>query len=620
MNHVKNSGLPADPTPTKNSVPLRRADFATLADALDYAASGSTGANFYAGGRLAAVLPYSLLRLEAMTLARRLLSLGVRPGARVALVAEITPDFLRFFFACQYAGLVPVALPSVVNLGGHAAYVQRLQGMLRGCRASAAMASEQFVPFLAEAVADIGLTFWGTPAAFEELPESAAPLQPGGPDDVAYLQFTSGSTGAPKAARIRQRAVVANLFGSVNYGIDVQADDRFVSWLPFYHDMGLVGCLLSVMASQRSIDYFDTREFAMRPRRWLELMTATGASIAYSPPFGYDLCARRVRPADIKHYDLSHWRVAGIGAEPIHPEVPERFARLFAPAGFDRQAFVPSYGMAESSLAISFSPLRKGIHVDWLDSEDLAQNLCATPVAPGEGHSFVRCGEGLPGHELEVCDDTGNKVADRRIGHIRVRGPSVMSGYFELPEQTQQVLSSDGWLDTGDIGYVVEGEIVVTGRSKDMIIINGRNIWPQDIEHIVGREPLLRPRDASAFGVSSLSGTEVAVAVVQCNLAEQSEREALVQRLRRKIHAELGISCRIELVPRHTIPRTSSGKLSRAATRIGYLERLARERDRARTDAFGAETIESDGAGEVAAIGNTESSSPPDYRKIETSR
>lgn len=568
------------PTPTINSMPLRRGDFATLAEVLDYAATGTTGANFYAGGKLATALPYATLRMQAIELAQRLASLKLPRGARVAIVAETSPDFLRFFFACQYVGLVPVAVPSAVNLGGHDAFVKKLRGMLQACDAAVAVASQAFHAFLEEAVHGLGVVMWGEPAAFDKLPLDPSPMQAIGPDEVAYLQFTSGSTGAPKAAVITESALLANLRGSINHGLRLRDDDRFVSWLPFYHDMGLVGCLLTVMAGQRSIDYLDTREFAMRPRRWLELMSQSKATIAYSPPFGYDMCARRVRPGDIASYDLSHWRIAGIGAEPIHPEVAEKFAELLGPAGFDASAFVPSYGMAEAALAVSFSPLGKGMLVDWIDPTDLADHLRATPVAAGQGTAFVRCGPVLPEHALEIRDDAGHVLAERQVGRILVRGPSIMSGYYEQPEQTAAILGDDGWLDTGDIGYLVDGEVVITGRHKDMIIINGRNIWPQEIERIVERQPELRSQDASAFSVPGPTGAEIAVVVVQCNTDDTAVRAALVQRIRSELLEELAIDCLIELVPRHTLPRTSSGKLSRSTTRKGYLERRAQEQAR----------------------------------------
>ena len=242
---------------------------------------------------------------------------------------------------------------------------------------------------------------------------------------------------------ITQHAVLSNLAGVVEHGLDIKPDDRCVSWLPFYHDMGLVGCMLAPMATQRSIDYLDTRDFAMRPRRWLELMTNTRATISFSPPFGYELCARRIRPEDVASYDLSAWRVAGIGAEPIRAELPDRFAKLLAPAGFDPGAFVPCYGMAESSLAIGFAPLKSGVVVDWIDADHLAEHLRVIPAGPDTGrvNGFVRCGGPLPGHEVAIRDDQGHPLPDLYVGRIKVRGPSVMSGYFAQPEQTRHALS-----------------------------------------------------------------------------------------------------------------------------------------------------------------------------------
>jgi len=576
MNRSTDPMLSSAPTPTVNSLPLRRADFASLADALDYAAGGETGVNFNLGaGKPPIVLSYRTLREQALVLARRLLSLELKRGARVAVVAETHPDFQRLFYACQYAGLVPVGLPAAINLGGLDAYKGRLRGLLQSCDASVAVTSAEFMRFLEGAAAGLGLAFLGTPAELDALPQAAGELQRSGPEETAYLQYTSGSTMFPRGVVITQSAVLSNLAGAANHGIDVRADDRGVSWLPFYHDMGLVGCMLAPMASQRSMDYLDPRDFAMRPRRWLELMTRTRATFSFGPPFGYGLCVRRIRPEDVAQYDLRAWRVAGIGAEPIREDVPEQFARLLAPAGFDRRAFVPCYGMAEASLAISFSPLGQGVIVERVDADHLTHALQARPANAQTARvsSLVRCGPPLPGHELEIHDDDGNRLADLQIGRIKVRGPSLMSGYFGQAEMTRQVLSADGWLDSGDIGYRVDGSVVVTGRHKDMIIINGRNIWPQDIEHIVERQPELRHMDAAAFFVHDAQGEEVPVVVVQSNVIDAEQCRLLVQRLQREINALLGINCLIELVPRRTLPRTSSGKLSRATARAEYLLR-----------------------------------------------
>lgn len=567
-----------EPTPTTHALPLRAADFSSLAETLDYAAEGETGVNFYTGGgELQIALPYRELRAQARVLARRLAGLGLERGARAALVAVTGPDFLRFFFACQYAGLVPVPLPVSIRLGGHEAYVAQLRNLVRGCGASIAMAPSGVLKFLDEAVAgDVELRLHGDPAAFDALPETDAPLQPLGPDEMAYIQYTSGSTRFPRGVVITQRQVLSNLASIIRDGLKINAEDRSVSWLPFYHDMGMVGFVLAPMAAQRSVDYLDTHDFAMRPRRWLELISRNGGTVSFSPPFGFELCARRVSPEDAARYDLSSWRIAGVGAETIRAETLERFAATLAASGFRPEAFLPSYGMAECSLGISFTSLGRGLGVDHVDADHLAAEHVAQPAGPDATRvsGFVKCGPPLPGHEVVIRDAQGRPVADRRAGAITVRGPSVMSGYFREPELTRASLSDDGWLDTGDIGYIADGEVVITGRKSDMIIIRGRNIWPQDLEYLAEQQPEVRPGDASAFSVPGADGGEVVVLVVQCRVGDPARRAALVRRMHRLIHETLGIDSVIELVPPHTLPRTSSGKLSRSAARRDYLLRL----------------------------------------------
>lgn len=566
------------PTPTEHTLPLRAADFASLAEALDYASQGETGVNFYGGsGKLSAAITYSALRDQARGLALRLLGLGLERGARVALVADTHPDFLRFFFACQYAGLVPVALPASLQLGGHQVYVKQLRGLLRSCEASIAVASADFLRFLREAAEGLTTRCIGTPADFDRLPSADGPLEPLSGSELAYLQFTSGSTRFPRGVMITQEQAFSNLSGIVRDGLNVGPTDRCMSWLPYYHDMGLVGFVLGPVAAQRSVDYLDTRDFAMRPRRWLEVMTCNRATISFAPPFGYELCARSVRPGDTALYDLSAWRAAGIGAETIRADVLEQFAEVLAPSGFDRRAFLPCYGMAECSLAVSFAPLWQGLDLDMVDAEHLAVHQEARP-AGDDGtrvNAFVKCGKPLPGHEVVIRDAAGNPLPERCAGVITVRGPSVMSGYYRQPEITREALTEDGWLDTGDIGYQVDGNIVITGRKKDMFISNGRNIWPQDLEHIAVQQPEVRSMDASAFSVVGPDGREEAVMVVQCRVNDRDKRAELIRRLQRLIHGELGIHCTIELVAPHTLPRTSSGKLSRSEAKQGYLLRRA---------------------------------------------
>jgi len=570
--------LVTESTPTLHDLPFRAADFATLTAALDYAAQGQTGANFYTGrGELYATLPYAKLRTEALSLARKLLGMGLQKGDRVALVAETKPDFLRFFFACQYGGLVPVALPASIKLGGHATFVTQLRGLLASSQASVAMAPSGYLSFLEEAGQGLGLRLIGDPQVFDRLPEVDVDFQPVDPRDIAYIQYTSGSTRFPRGVVIEQRSVMSNLGGIIRHGVKMGPGDRCFSWLPFYHDMGLVGLVLVPVAAQTSVDYLDTREFAMRPRQWLNLMTLTKATISFSPPFGYELCTRRLRPGEAGKYDLSNWRVAGVGAEMIRSETLVRFAEALAPAGFNDKAFLACYGMAECSLAVSFAPLFQGHTTDCVDGDHHANCQEAVPIHtlenPGRPRCFVECGRPLPEYEVEIRNDDGAILPDRRSGTIFVRGPSVMSGYFNAPEETAAALSADGWLNTGDIGYSVDGKLIITGRKKDSIIINGRNIWPQDLEYLAEQQPEVNIGDALAFSVPGPEDEEVCVLVVQCRDSDLDRRTSLVNRLSQLVHLELGIDCYIELVPSHTLPRTSSGKLSRSKARQQFIER-----------------------------------------------
>ena len=563
-------------TKTGNNLPLRAADFPNLAAALDYAALGRTGSNFYTGrGELYAVLTYAELRDQAQSLARRLRGLGAERGARMVIVADTHPDFLRFFFACQYAGLVPVPLPIPHNPGSHKAYLAQIRAMTQGCQASLAMAPADYSDLLDKATAGLGLTFVGTPEDYDALPQQDGELQPMQTDELAYLQYTSGSTRFPRGVMITQRAVLNNLAGIITEGMDMRQTDRCVSWLPFYHDMGLVGLVLAPLASQMSVDYLGTREFAMRPRQWLSLMSRNKATISFSPPFGYELCNRRLREGEAETFDLSAWRVAGVGAETIRPQVLHDFAEALGPSGFNRNAFLACYGMAECSLAVSFAPLGRGLSVDRVDADHLALHHHARPTenAVEERLSeFVNCGVPLSSFEVEVRSPTGKVVPERHIGVIHVRAPSVMSGYFNEPEITARTLLPDGWLDTGDIGYRVGDSIMITGRSKDLIIINGRNIWPQDLEQLAEQQPDVRPGDALAFAVPGSDGADIAVMVVQYRDKDTDKRAELIRHLQGLIHAEVGVDCHIELAPLHTLPRTSSGKLSRSKARQNYID------------------------------------------------
>ncbi len=568
-------------TPTEQGLALRYGDFATLHEALEYAALGKTGYNFYtAKGKLGCALSYAELREDAIAAAQRLVGLNLERSAKVAVVAETDPGFMRLFYGCQYAGLVPVPLPASVRLGGHKAYVEQLHRLLTKCQAQVAVASQIFLPFLKEAAAGLAIRFLGTSDELLKLPKSKTPLQPSGPDELAYLQYTSGSTRFPRGVMITNRTVMNNLGHIIRNGAKVRPGDRAMSWLPFYHDMGLVGFVLSPMASQLSVDYLCTQDFGMRPRMWLTLISENRATISFSPPFGYELCMQRLGEAPGAQFDLSSWRVAGIGAEPIRPEPLQRFAEMMAPSGFDKNAFLACYGMAECSLAISFPPTGEGLQIDRVDPEPLAQyqraiQLPQTATSPTQAKMFVKCGAPLPDHEIEVRDPNGRLLPERHVGSLFVRGPSVMSGYFGEEALTREVLSPDGWLNTGDLAYIADGSIVITGRQKDLIIINGRNIWPQDLEQIAESQPTVRMADASAFPVTCAGGEDKTVLVIECRETSPETREELRNKVRREVLQELGIDCFIELVPRNTLPRTTSGKLARSQAKRDFLQRVA---------------------------------------------
>lgn len=559
------------PTPTADTLARRFADFATLGEALDYAASGVRGFNFHdPRGTLVRPYPFAELRFDALAHARRLIARGVAPGDRIAIVAETSAEFAALFFGSVYAGAWPVPLPLPTSFGGKESYVEQLGVQLRSSDPKFLFYPAELAEMGGEAAQRCGVAGLDWESFAAEAAEDVS-LPKAGSGDICYLQYSSGSTRFPHGVAVTHAALLSNLAAHA-HGMHIAQSDRCISWLPWYHDMGLVGCMLSMVANQVSTDYLKTEDFARRPLAWLDMISRNpGTSCSYSPTFGYDICARRIGSLSkvAERFDLSRWRLAGNGADMIRPDVMQSFVNAFADAGFKASAFLPSYGLAEATLAVTLMPPGEGIVVDLVEE----QRLSGAPVEPGRPkryRSIVNCGKACRGMSIEIRDPDGAVLPDREIGKVWTAGPSIMHSYFRDPEATAACLI-DGWLDTGDMGYMVDGYLYIVGRAKDMIIINGKNHWPQDIEWAVEQLPGFKSGDIAAFSITTPAGEEAPAVLVQCRTTDEGERRRLRDEIREKVRSITGMNCVIELVPPRTLPRTSSGKLSRAKARNLYL-------------------------------------------------
>ena len=568
---AQTAGPRVTPTPYVDRLPRRFADFATFGEALDYASRGLRGLNFHdPRGGLVRAYPFAELRKAALAAARRLIGRGIARGERVALIAETGPEFAALFCGAIYAGAWPVPLPLPTSFGGKDNYIDQIATQMSSAAPRLLLWPEELASLAAPAAERQGCEglAWQDFAA-NNAPYVALPTL--SPDDICFLQYSSGSTRFPHGVAVTHRALLHNLAGH-GHGMELQPDDRCISWLPWYHDMGLVGCLLSPIANQVSCDYLKTEDFARRPLAWLDMITRNpGSSVSYSPSFGYDICARRISSQThvSERFDLSRWRLAGNGADMIRPDVMQGFVNAFAPAGFRAAAFMPSYGLAEATLAVTLMPPGEGIRVELVEEERLS-GAPRDLSRPARYRAIVNCGKPVRGMTVEVRRETGSALPDHHIGKVWCRGESVMHSYYRDPEATAQCLV-DGWLDTGDMGYMANGYLFIVGRAKDMIIINGKNHWPQDIEWAVEQLPGFHQGDIAAFAVETDGGEEVPAVLVHCRVTDPDERRRLHNEIRDKVRAVTGMNCVIELVPPRTLPRTSSGKLSRAKAKKLYL-------------------------------------------------
>ena len=562
----------SQPTPTARGKALRHGDFPTLWEALDYAATCDTGLNYFDGkANLKTSLPYAELRERAVDLAKRLVPFAEK-NARIGLAAVSTPEFAVIFMACQYAGLVPAPLPLPVTLGGRSSYERQLQRMADTGDFHALLCPQSMEPIMSSALNDQAIPVM----TFEEILElpQGEELRPFGADDLCYIQYSSGSSSSPKGIIGTQASVSANCHGISKYGLVVNEQDRCTSWLPLYHDMGLIGFMLTPISSQLSCDFIDPQDFTRRPITWLQLINDHKGTLSYSPTFGYELCVRRWR-AD-RELDLSSWRAAGIGGDMVRPEPLTEFQELFSSMGFSDGAFTPSYGLAETTLAATFSPSGQGLLKHTIDMERYertSEAVEATDLTHAENRrTFVACGEVLPGHEIEIRDFDNKVLSGNQVGRICLKGPSVSPGYFQNTQATEAAFSADGWLDTGDLGYWLGNQIVVTGRFKDLILWHGRNIWPQDIEWAAQAAALHRCGRACSFAMGGAGDEKEVMLLLECRTRDSQLLDEIYKAVMAAIRLEVGVPVRLQLVPRGTMVITSSGKLSRSRVKDKYLK------------------------------------------------
>jgi fatty-acyl-CoA synthase len=509
---------------------------------------------------------YEALESEAWRRAAFLQERGLKKGDRAALVIAEPEDFVLSFLGCAVAGVVPVPVYPRASFKNADGYVEILAHVVRtsGARAVLCMEGNRDVVerigehgAAPEHVLAVESAFTGTAPGF------ATPTID--ERDLCFLQFTSGSTNKPKGVTVTHRNLVANASAFLGpHGLDRNDDDKGVSWLPLFHDMGLIGFVLGTLVKDIPVVLLPTETFARSPGLWLETITKHRGTITYAPNFAYQLVTKRVKDKQLEELDLSSVRVAGCGAEPIRAATLKEFAQKYAPAGFRSTAFLPSYGMAESTLAITFHPVGTEMVVDVVDAEAMKDGVArpadASTKTPLE---VVSCGVGFPEHEVRVVDDQGQPLPERRVGQVIARGPSVTDGYFENAEATAEALK-DGWLQTGDLGYLADGNLYICGRLKDLIIIRGANHYPQDLEWSVGDLEGVRRGNVVAFSVMR-DGTEELVIAAEANRADA---ERLRTEIARKIQQEFGLSpAHVAICAVGALPKTSSGKAQRRKTK-----------------------------------------------------
>ncbi len=524
---------------------------------------------------------FNAVERESARYGGALQALGLRKGNRVALILESNDDFVLCFLGAIRAGIVPVPIYPPMALGQLQAYLDNTRHIVAKSGARVLVTNTKIKRLLGTVQA--ACPELEQVVAFEGIRESAEPLKGEkiGPDDVALLQFTSGSTSRPKGVVLTHANVAANVRCIMVDGLHITPEDVGVSWLPLYHDMGLIGFVIAPLYHRVPVVHLPSLLFLKRPVSWFQAITRHKGTAAFAPNFAYALCVKRIKASELDGLDLSRWRIAGCGAEPIRPETLEAFANAFAPIGFKREALLPSYGMAESTLAVTFSELGTGARSIGVDGPALWQTGKAK-IVPEDDERAVRlvsCGTEFPEHAIRIfeLDDAASErpLPERTVGEIRLAGPSVMRGYWEDAERTRETFAGP-YLRTGDLGFLHEGRVFICGRSKEVVIVNGRNYYPQDMEWEAGKVAGVRKGNVVAFAARDPRGLEgdrerVVLAFEVQEHERLAQAASLVSEVRRAVLEGMGLTLDDVLaLPPGALPKTSSGKLQRARTRELY--------------------------------------------------
>jgi len=517
-------------------------------------------------------VPFSELAERAARTAAALQRQGLRPGDRVALALPDTIEFVTCFLGSMYAGLIPVPMYPPLRIGQLGHYLDHARHILQRSGASIFITAPAIRAVLGSLV-DATLRSITTVPALEidERVVAPAALSAG---DVAFLQFTSGSTARPKGVTLTYGNLEANA-KCIRDGLHLGREDVGCTWLPLYHDMGLIGFVLTPLYTGTPVVFLPPLMFLRQPAEWLRRISKHRATISFAPNFGYALCSSRVRDKDLDSIDLSSWRAAGCGAEPIQRKTLDSFAERFAPAGFRRRAFLLAYGLAESTLAVSFSPVDEEPRYEEVDFRSLSTEGFATDALDGAASvTLANCGRPFEGHEVGILDSDGELLPERRIGEVGLRGPSVTPGYWRDAAATSASMRGE-WMLTGDQGFRAGGDVFICGRNKELIIVAGRNYHPADIEWVASEVSGIRRGRVVAFGVTTVDpdgSTSERVVICAESKARGEARETLSAAVKARVLDSLGLKVSdVMMLDRASLPRTSSGKLQRTKAREWYL-------------------------------------------------